>query len=519
MKKLFQLNLVLFSFMILFLAACSKQDVVKPIPGGGNGGNGGGNQKTSIRFQVASLPGEVSAVNGLYAVISMVNGQQQPVWTAKKIALPHNGAYLTDSIIVEAGNYRVTSVMIMNAAEKVLFVSPMANSHKANEVSKPLPFGFQAVKNSRTDISLELSKVNPTDQPEMFGYPAGSFNQGNVPVDPFMKIIVHPLIKIGDVVYDSIPVTYRLMTWDANGGGTVVHGTFKPGKNELTLLRSAIRYQIAISKWGTRDELTLEKADVQEGTVYTMGGSREAKKLRAEYSFQYDNGNFKPITKAAYEYASDGTISQIIHYRKKADNTTYVDMTDKFEYNGLTKPSRIIRYNESNSIIAENMFTYDAEGRVITMKKKEVGVETNAQVQYSLQPGGTGITGNYDVMARYDYSNSPIDMTYTMRFIGGNNMSDAATTSNHSSEVGSYQYDFNINPFIHISLPDLLQPARSRHNATVEVKSYHGSYPEFVAYDFQYKYDADGYPIELIKSYKSYLTGIFAFKTKTVYSY
>ena len=50
-------------------------------------------------------------------------------------------------------------------------------------------------------------------------------------------------------------------------------------------------------------------------------------------------------------------------------------------------------------------------------------------------------------------------------------------------------------------------------------RAYYGSYPANVAYSFEYKYDNEGYPIELISRYKSYTTGQHLFTTKTVYNY
>ena len=59
----------------------------------------------------------------------------------------------------------------------------------------------------------------------------------------------------------------------------------------------------------------------------------------------------------------------------------------------------------------------------------------------------------------------------------------------------------------------------SKNNLVRQYKTYYGSYPVAVAYEFNYKYDADGYPIELIRHYRSYVTNQFLYTTKTVFSY
>lgn len=520
MKSLIYSRLSLLALFVLFLVGCSKDDVVQP----GNGGNGGNPIPSPVngefRFMVAGLPGEQAAISGLSAVVNVVDSLQRPVWTSKKLALTYDGKYRSELLSLKQGNYRISSFLITDSSGKVRFIIPMANSAKASLVKNPLAHALPILKQSAGEQALEVARIAPGDKPEAFGYPAGTFETTEeIPAQKYLKILVQPLIKIGDIVYDSIPVSYQLTTWDSTGQASMLTGHFVPGKNELSLLKSASRYNLKVIKWGTSDEITLRPADVQEGTVYSLGGSRAAKKLRSELTYKLENGISKPETRAVYEYENDGRLSQVVHYLKRADNTTYIDMTEKFEYNGFLKPTKIKRYNTNNELIRESAFVYGNEGRVSEMTMLESGVRTIARVGYSSKPGTTGITGKYEVNARYEYSNSNITTNYTMSFVGGNNMADAATTSNHSSELGSYQYDFNINPYIHLNRPDVLMPEHSRHNATVEVKTYHGSYPIAVAYDFVYKYDADGYPTEVVKSYKSYLTGKFLYKIRTVFNY
>ena len=67
--------------------------------------------------------------------------------------------------------------------------------------------------------------------------------------------------------------------------------------------------------------------------------------------------------------------------------------------------------------------------------------------------------------------------------------------------------------------PDLMFSRNSKNNLIGQQKTYHGSFPTADPYEFEYKYDDYGYPVELIKSYKSPTTGQFMFTTKTVYNY
>jgi hypothetical protein len=293
----------------------------------------------------------------------------------------------------------------------------------------------------------------------------------------------------------------------------------KAGISEVSLPKSAAKYLLIVSKWGITDELPLEKKDIKEGTVYTLGGSKAAKKLKSEVVLKLVNGVYKPLSKNAFDYDENGRLIQIIQYLKKPDNSTYIGSTDKFTYNSTGKVERIVKYGENNAVLSEINFSYDQQGKVIAMLQKEDGHQTDATVDYFFMNGQSGISGDYGITINYKYTKFYYTMRYSMSFKGGNNVEDAANTSHHASELGQYSYDFNINPYVHLNWPDLSLSHLSKHNVTAQYKQYHANYPETVAYSFQYAYDSDGYPKEVVKSYNSYLTGQYLYKLKTVYTY
>ena len=125
--------------------------------------------------------------------------------------------------------------------------------------------------------------------------------------------------------------------------------------------------------------------------------------------------------------------------------------------------------------------------------------------------------GNYDITIRYT-STTATNTTYTMNFAGGNKIQDAASTTSNSNESGKYQYDFNINPYAHMNWPDLYLSNQSRNNLKRQERHFAGAFPTAIPYGFEYTYDEDGYPKELVKTYFSYY-GIYMYTTKTVYNY
>ena len=97
--------------------------------------------------------------------------------------------------------------------------------------------------------------------------------------------------------------------------------------------------------------------------------------------------------------------------------------------------------------------------------------------------------------------------------------SPGARSSTGAGESGSYTYDHNINPYVHMSWPDLYLSHESRNNVVAQQKNYGGAYPSGDPYKFAYQYDADGYPTSKITTYKSVFTGEDLYTTRTVYTY
>jgi hypothetical protein len=124
-----------------------------------------------------------------------------------------------------------------------------------------------------------------------------------------------------------------------------------------------------------------------------------------------------------------------------------------------------------------------------------------------------------EVLLNYTYSNSPNGGEYVQRYYRGSIISDNMKTAINSTEAGMYRYDDQINPRAHIGWPDLFLSNESKNNVVWQSKTCTGVYPGAVAYEFEYTYDAEGYPTELITQYKSYLTNTFLYTIKTVYTY
>jgi hypothetical protein len=324
------------------------------------------------------------------------------------------------------------------------------------------------------------------------------------------------MIKVGDIVYDSIPVSFTWITWDATGKMIATAKSALPaGTTEVTLPGNAYKYSLQVERWGIHDEVSLLKSELQEGTVYSLGGNKAAKKLKSELTYKWVNGAYQPLSKTAYEYDASGKLTQILYYLRKADNTPYISITEKFSYNSAGKAERIKRYDSSNALVSETNFRYDAQGKVIGLSQTEGTKYTSGEISYV---AGLG-SGSYNMSIKYNTTQAPFTMTYHMEYKAGNKIQDNTITTNNSNESGTYQYDFNINPYVHMNWPDFYVSNQSRNNLVALQRQFTQPTYTLIPYGFNYTYNADGFPKEVIKTYFSPATGIYGHTTKTVYNY
>jgi hypothetical protein len=319
-------------------------------------------------------------------------------------------------------------------------------------------------------------------------------------------------IKVGNVMYDSIPSSLMIRSWDSAQQLSTSFHSLKAGSNELTLSRSKVKYELTVEKWGLSEKFIINAAEFQNGRLYKFSGTKPLKPLRSEITYILENGVYKADSKNSYIYNGNGSLSEIQYQRKKADGSPYLDVTDRFEYSG-NRLQYMLRFKPDGEIIQHITFTYDNSGRVLTMKEVNQAGETNASVEYH------NIAGREETNIHYTYSGKTITMNYYKVMVKGNLVQGNSITSHHNSELSIYDYDNNINPYHQMNWPDLFLSRQSKNNVTYEQTSYHGAYPINVPYGFTYGYDAEGYPKEVVKQYRTYLTGQHAYTAKTVFTY
>lgn len=325
-------------------------------------------------------------------------------------------------------------------------------------------------------------------------------------------------IMVGNVLYDSVPFTAIITSF--NGAATVAHQNYDlpAGTNSITLHGTHDRYHIRVSKWGVSDEMTLSRQELQTMGTITLGGSKAAKKLKMEEvaTFIPATGSYQPQGKTLYKYDGSGRLLRVIYYQKYPQHADLqLTLVDKFVYEASGRLDRIDRFDASKdtTVVPASFtaFNYDGQGRVAQIYNNQT-TETAARVSYSIESGFATISLSY-------YFGNNASMNYTMKFKGGNKVADGGRSSTGAGENGTYTYDSNINPYVHLSWPDLYLSHESKNNVVAQQKSYGGAYPSGDPYKFDYQYDAEGYPTSKITTYKSVFSGADLYKTQTVYTY
>jgi len=474
----------------------------------------------NFRIVIDNLPGENAVVTGLSAMVTLINEQNETIYSNKKFELSYDGKYKSAVITLRKGNYRITGLFIKQGDTAVRFASPIGGSVRAALVNVPLPVPVVLDEKIEKQIPVEVLRVGPLDRPDQFGYPRGTFNEPppgeEQPQD--LKIYIRPMIRIGNITYDSIPVTLFVWSFDAQNNSSLRTLYLPAGVQQITLPAAAVRYKISLTKWQITDELLLNKADVQQNTVYDIGGSAEARKLKSVITAKLVAGQLTPQNKKDYEYDASGRITQVMLWGKR-NNVTYLVKKDVYEYSGSTRVTRIVSYDEHGAIVATTSFGYDAAGKVISMEEIAGAEKTNATVSYIALPGQAGITQTYEVGIHYTYTHHYYTTSFSKVVYGGNVIKDIWATTHQDYIEGYYQYDFGINPYAHVNAPDLFFSNISRHNVTNEMKTYVHIFPEFRPYNFAYTYDGQGYPTLLLTKYWDIRNNVDGHTIRTTFTY
>ncbi|HYG51108.1 MAG TPA: hypothetical protein VD905_09410, partial [Flavobacteriales bacterium] len=389
MKKIISNGVYLLMFFVFAFAACKKNDNYPPPPDTPAKPN-------QLQFIVQDFPGYSNGnANELYAVVSVSNSSNEEVISNKKVSFSFTDKYVSEKLQLPNDSYKVTKFLIIDAEGKVRFAAPVSPSVKASQVQKPLNIGITLANASSLNLPIEILKVELNDQPESFGYPAGTFGNQQAPTDTLI-VKLQAVVTVGDINYDQIPASFKIISWDANGVMYQKDTLLAAGVNQIKLPKSHVKYQFKMNKWGISDEMTLERKQLNEYEIYTLGGSKAAKKLRLQETYLFAEGSYRPSSKAVYSYRSNGSLNQVDFYQKMPQHSA-LQFTHKnvYVYAG-SNVSRINTVEANGTASGFIAFTYNPQGtKVVSMHRKNYDQETFASVSHSFPTGHALITIDY----------------------------------------------------------------------------------------------------------------------------
>jgi hypothetical protein len=458
---------------------------------------------TSLQFRVSGVP---QSSRPLFALVSVQNLSGEYLLLNRKMAIHfEDGKYLTDSLVVNDGDYRLVKFIVTADTDTALYATPRLQSARQYEVNTPLAQQLIVKRQEKNIKDVQTLLIRNTDTPENFGYTEEEF--GFV---AFVKVKLHLSLTVGTQRYDSLAGTLKIDAVHENGTHWRKEIAMTPGMNTVSVPEKYYSFEFSVEKWLVRPTKKLLRSELP-GTVIELTATRNAKQLLEESSFIEREGLLSPENRTEYVYNVNNSIKEIDVFTKLTDKPgLQLSQKNRFIYHNAVLDS-IKRYSDSDKLEASLAMFY-TNGKITSIRSKDGAGETAATFTYT-RPG------DYDeIGARYVYENGNT-MTYSMRYRQGNLVSDAALSSTGGSESGQYEYDDQVNPYQQLNVPDLFLSRNSKNNKIGEYKLYAGGFPLSVPYKYEYVYDADGYPKELWTSFRSYTGGQHLFRTKKVFTY
>lgn len=485
--------------ILLLAASCKKQDFTPPsVPASID-------TTAYLQFTVQNM---AAGESGAYAIISLVNSNGDTTIKNRKIQVTKkNQQFVTEPVALQRSNYSLVKFIIVKLADTAFYAVPIKESSKASLVTQPLPAVIAVAVKGMNAGTVGVVPVSNTDMPMQYGYTVSDF--GFV---PYMNVTAQLQIKVGEVLYDSLPGIVTIEAVDAQGNKWIREQAMKPGIYQLTVPANYHSYTFSVQKWNASVQKQFTQNTLQNGMHFRLYAEKDIKKLKEELVYVENGYDMIPESRSEFYYNASGSLKEIKFYQR---STVVQGLPLNYRY----------QFHYTASQGWDSMFRYDAQqqltgytamdrsgGKIISMYNKSYDQQTGVAVSYGALPP-------YDIItAEYLFHNSN-SMRYSMKFLNGNKVEDQAQSSTGGAESSIYSYDSEINPYHQMGYDDLYFTNASKNNITSVLKSYTGSMPSVVPYKYEYLYDADGYPKELYISYKGYNSQQHLYRIKKVFLY
>jgi hypothetical protein len=232
--RFFFITLIVPSFIVF--TSCEKKAV-------NDAGPGLAEFSVTLPADMSSKSDSGSVATSYQILVSVEAMNGNAVFTDKLIPLYVFGTgFVSESIEIEAGEYKLTKFMIINMSGEVVYAAPLEGSPLAYLSKKPLPFNFNILPDQVTRILPEVLAVGE-QTPDKFGY--ASFGvQVIKAVDLWTMCVLDP-----GILMPPITITTAKLTVYAPDGW---HYTFKleASVNHLVIRGGYEAYTLILEKEG-----------------------------------------------------------------------------------------------------------------------------------------------------------------------------------------------------------------------------------------------------------------------------
>jgi hypothetical protein len=383
MKKLIVTALPVF-FLLVFAISCQQEENTSPTLG----------KATFSLSPKARGNGRVGeTTTPAFVLLSIKYSSGKVVEEDKKLPLfPFGQGYLSESIELPTGTYQLTKFAVLDAANKVIYATPLEGSDLAKYVADPLPIEFLITENGVENVVPQVLEVTPDDIPESFGY-----------------------VSFGFEIIKKTRLDYYTQSYNLDGLGFSLNSKVVYEYNDSGSLRkyTAFRYNSNTNIF-----------EAERYLIFSYASNR------VEYIKGYRSGHNTPYVEYSYQYLANGDVSKI---------------TEKNQLSGLNSEANFA-YAENGSVKVSYMYfngrgfeyEFDYTGGNILTDKTTQGSQLCSEGQYT-----------------YDSHNSPfknlgyVDYLLTNLSVNNrltNNINYVAC-SFPSLEPVSYAYEYNDNGY------------------------------------------------------------------------
>ncbi|WP_276371588.1 hypothetical protein [Chryseolinea sp. H1M3-3] len=481
--------------VILILHSCDKPDEVTPTKASATFTFSEKQKSTGGRISGTSVPA--------FILLSLEDINGKEIIKDKKLTLHTFGeSYVTEAIELTPGDYKLTKFLVQDAANIVIYATPLEGADLESFVDDPLPINFSVSRNITTRLSPQVLTVNEDDRPESFGYVGFGFEIANVSLKCNVKI------DIGGVHYENVDATLRVKGYDISNSvrWTKDYNFVGPEDNIIAIKNGFHHYSIElVDTWGVSavvsdipaQTIWEGRADGPQPHTYALVGSKAAKKLTSLITSREVNVptgiTYQPESRTFFVYKGDGRLDQIRYELFNAQTMQFEEFTtENFTYEG-TRVSKIVG-RQQGKYFKELNYTYGEQDKIVETNLNS-GITTTLVVTNNedTHNGSVAFTFSNGNSFRYDFNTS-----------FNNIVSDQIIKAGQLCSKGIYAFDKQINPFRHLGYLDVQFRNWANNNKLTERVDHQACvFPTLIPVSYDYTYDSDGYPTKQITSYKS----------------